>query len=397
MGSANGGDGESAVERERRVLRALHGATRDLMGATDERCIASLAVDAASEVLGFAGTGVRLHDADRDCLVSASIGGEASTGLDGRPPFPVDDSPHGEAFRTGETVLHDVAPDSPYGLDAFEHTMYVPLGDHGVLSVGRRTGKFTREEVATAEILGRNVTAALDRAERERRLRERERRLERERARLDEFAGVLSHDLRNPLGVAIGRVELARELATDEVDEHLAAVERAHDRIDERIGEVLTLAREGRVVGEPRPVDLGEAARAAWSAVSDPGDRTTLVGADRLHTVEGDGERLRALFENLFRNGLDHARGEGDPLTVTVGPLAGREGFYVADDGPGIPPEDRETVFHTGMTTCEDGTGFGLAIVRSIAEAHGWTVSVTESETGGARFEVRGASAAEET
>jgi signal transduction histidine kinase len=62
----------------------------------------------------------------------------------------------------------------------------------------------------------------------------------------------------------------------------------------------------------------------------------------------------------------------------------------VADDGPGIPPERRDLVFEHGFTDSPDGTGFGLAIVRSIVEAHGWTVSVTESETGGARFEVRG-------
>ena len=75
------------------------------------------------------------------------------------------------------------------------------------------------------------------------------------------------------------------------------------------------------------------------------------------------------------------------PVSVTVGAFDG--GFYVADDGPGIPPARRETVFDPGVTTAADGTGFGLAIVREIAEAHGWTVSVTESESGGARFEIR--------
>jgi signal transduction histidine kinase len=393
MGSLNDEDTESAVERERRVLRALHGATRDLMGATDDREIASIAVAAASDVLGFPGTGVRLHDEDRDLLVSASVGGEAATGLDDRPPFPVDDSPHGEAFRTGETVLHDLAEESPYGLHRCDRTMYVPLGDHGVLSVGRRMGQFTHEEVTTAELLGQNVTAALDRAERERRLRARERRLERERRRLDEFASVVSHDLRNPLNVAEGRLELARETASDPADEHLDAVERAHNRMDERIEEVLSLAREGRVVGDPRPVDLSVVAPTAWRAVRDADDRATLVGGDSLGTVEGDPERLRALFENLFRNALDHSHRDGT-LTVRVGPLDGG-GFFVADDGSGVPPERRETVFGSGVTTSDDGTGFGLAIVRSIAQAHGWSVSLTESEAGGARFEVAPAPPAE--
>ena len=75
-------------------------------------------------------------------------------------------------------------------------------------------------------------------------------------------------------------------------------------------------------------------------------------------------------------------------VTVTVGTVA--DGIYVADDGSGIPEPERGRVFDGGHTTAEDGTGFGLAIVERIASAHGWTVSVGESESGGARFEIRG-------
>jgi len=73
-------------------------------------------------------------------------------------------------------------------------------------------------------------------------------------------------------------------------------------------------------------------------------------------------------------------------ITVTVGAMD--DGFYVADDGPGIPESERDRIFETGYSTNEDGTGFGLDIVREIVEAHGWAVTVTESETGGARFEL---------
>lgn len=70
---------------------------------------------------------------------------------------------------------------------------------------------------------------------------------------------------------------------------------------------------------------------------------------------------------------------------MTVGNREG--GFYVADDGPGISADERETVFERGYSTAAEGAGFGLAIVRTIAQAHGWTVAATESEDGGARFE----------
>ena len=114
--------------------------------------------------------------------------------------------------------------------------------------------------------------------------------------------------------------------------------------------------------------------------------------ADATGTEQSDRSRLRTLLENLFRNAVDHG-GERVAVGLLDGadaeaPGRGHTGFYVADDGPGIAPDEREDVFEYGYTTAEDGTGFGLAIVRSVAEAHDWSVAVTESRQGGARFEV---------
>jgi signal transduction histidine kinase len=118
--------------------------------------------------------------------------------------------------------------------------------------------------------------------------------------------------------------------------------------------------------------------------------------------VEADPERLKQLFENLVRNAVEHGStsnrtGFGDAvensngsITVTVGELDGKDGFYVADDGPGIPEDERADVFETGYSTSEQGTGFGLRIVERIVEAHGWEIEVEESEYGGARFEISG-------
>jgi signal transduction histidine kinase len=102
-------------------------------------------------------------------------------------------------------------------------------------------------------------------------------------------------------------------------------------------------------------------------------------------TFEADHARLQQLFENLLGNALTHG---GSGVTVRVGTLA--EGFFLEDDGSGIPPADRDTVFESGFTTNASGTGFGLSIVSDITEAHGWRVDATEGTDGGARFEVRG-------
>ncbi|MBP1986100.1 GAF domain-containing protein [Halolamina salifodinae] len=206
--------------------------------------------------------------------------------------------------------------------------------------------------------------------------REREAELRRQNERLDQFASVVSHDLRNPLNVAAGYLELVRE-TSDEA--HLDRVEDAIERMDDLVTDLLALAREGRDVGETESVGLEEMTHEAWSHVA-TGDASLRVESGR--DIDADPERLIELFENLYRNSIEHA---GETPTVTVGDLRRPAGFYVADDGPGIDPDIEP--FDTGVTTSDEGTGFGLPIVQSIAEAHGWSVSATASEEGGARFE----------
>ncbi|GGN96291.1 sensor histidine kinase [Haloarcula pellucida] len=214
----------------------------------------------------------------------------------------------------------------------------------------------------------------------------REQQLASQNERLDEFVSIVSHDLRNPLSVAAGHTDLLLETVDDEtVRERLQAVRDAHDRMESLLEDLLELARQGQVVGSTQRVDLETVSTDAWAQV-DTADATLTVDAPV--SVDGDPDRLQQLFENLYRNAVEHA---GPAVAVTVGTLGegGRDGFYVADDGPGIAAADRERVFEHGYSTDTDGTGFGLSIVQSIAEAHGWSVSVTESETGGARFEIR--------
>ncbi|MFC7202500.1 histidine kinase N-terminal 7TM domain-containing protein [Haloferax namakaokahaiae] len=209
----------------------------------------------------------------------------------------------------------------------------------------------------------------------------RERRLERQNDRLEEFASVVSHDLRNPLTVASGYLELARETGDDE---YFDRVEDSHDRMEEIIEDLLTLARQGETLSDLSPVGVQTIAREAWDSVA--AQQATLdVNVEQ--TIDADRGRFRQLFENLFRNSIEHGSPTGD-VHIRVGAL--ENGFFVEDDGPGIPESERERVFERGYTTHEDGTGFGLPIIRSIADAHGWDVELTTGDEGGARFEFTG-------
>jgi len=206
-----------------------------------------------------------------------------------------------------------------------------------------------------------------------------ERELARQNERLEELIGAVSHDLRNPLNVITGRLQLARETG-DET--HFDALRRATDRVATLIDDLVDLARQGNTVGERTAIDLSAFASGTWDRM-ETGEATLSVATDR--ELAADKARLRRVFENLFRNSIEHA---GPDVTVTVGDHD--DGFYVADDGPGVPPEDREQLWEYGESTTEEGTGLGLAIVRRIAEAHGWRTEMNESEAGGLRIDFRG-------
>jgi signal transduction histidine kinase len=206
-------------------------------------------------------------------------------------------------------------------------------------------------------------------------------RIERQRDQLEEFASVVSHDLRNPLGVVQGYLDLAEQTGDPE---HFDRCRNALGRMEALIDDLLVLAREGQPIGETESIDVAEIVRDCWELV--PTEDATLEISDSA-VFTGDWSRVQQLFENLLRNAVEHG---GRDVTVRIGVLDGGSGIYFEDDGPGIPEEEREQIFADGYSTGQEGSGFGLSIVQQIARAHTWDVRVTESATGGARFEVTG-------
>ncbi|WP_435177031.1 sensor histidine kinase [Halorussus sp. AFM4] len=217
-------------------------------------------------------------------------------------------------------------------------------------------------------------------AERQRQaVEEYSRRLERQNERLESFAGMLAHELRNPLNVA--QIYLQR-LEGDPED--VAEVESGLDRIEEMIDILLVTVRGSEANVDWKPVSLADVTAAAWSDLS-PDEAELVVATDQ--TIRADPVHVRHLFRNLFSNALEH----GDPtVTVRVGSLETGVGFYVEDDGPGIPEDDRESVVQAGYTTKSGGLGLGLAFVANLVDTYGWDWTIAESAAGGARFEFSG-------
>ncbi|GAB3671454.1 GAF domain-containing protein [Halopiger thermotolerans] len=269
-----------------------------------------------------------------------------------------------------------------------------PIGDHGVFIVTATTPEaFSETDAKLTDILASTLTTALERVDRESLLRDRTTDLEAKNERLERFASIVSHDLRNPLQVASGSLELVREErdgdADDGVREHLDDARWALERMDELIEELLTLARDGDRIDDLEPVDLASVSETCWRSVETV-EATLRARVDR--RILADRARLEQLLENLFRNAVEHG---GDGVAVTVGDLEDRDGFYVEDDGPGIPAEERSRIFESGYSTAAEGTGFGLSIVHEIVAAHGWEIAVTDGSDGGTRFEITGLAVAE--
>ena len=262
---------------------------------------------------------------------------------------------------SGETTLSEADTERSFTMDS------IPIGNQ----TSAQTGQLIRLHEITEQ-------------------KARERQLREQNEHLDEFASIVSHDLRSPLNVAQGRLKFA---GWECDSEEIAEAEKALTRMESMIDDLLTMARTSQTIDDTNPVALAATAKTAWT-YSDVGDCELQLSVPESVQIAADRDRLLQLFENLYVNAAEHNE---TPVTVQVGVLGDgelttddgqRAGLYVSDDGTGIDAADREDVFERGYTAVSGGTGFGLAIVQDIVAAHGWEITVTDSSGGGARFEI---------
>jgi signal transduction histidine kinase/regulation of enolase protein 1 (concanavalin A-like superfamily) len=192
---------------------------------------------------------------------------------------------------------------------------------------------------------------------------------------LEQFVEYVTHDLRNPLLVADGYLDLARQGDEEAIEQVGDAIERMDELIEDA---KLLAAEDWTEVRTFRQADLQALAEAVWAVIGAPieGASLQLDVPEGTRIVAAEAE-LRPVLENLFTNAIDHA---GPDVTVRVGTLP--DGFFVEDDGPGIPPTERRDVVKRGYTTADDGTGTGLSIVADVVETNEWELVVTDSHLG---------------
>lgn len=403
------------LETRERVLKRMHDVIADSERSFDEQVRALLTL--AREELGLPAGSLSRAQATEMCFEIVDGEGPISEG----ESLPIDETFCDETVEKRETLALDAVGADPTFAARRTHTergiacyLGAPVflddevyGAICVFGTESRATEFSAWDVTLVDLIAQWVSYEL------RRRRDTEQ-LRRQNEKLERFASIVSHDLRNPLNVLEGSIELAAETGEDE---HFRRAENAVARMESLIDDLLLLARAGDAIDGTEPVSLAAVARDAWTSV-DTGAATLTIETET--TVLADRTRLRQLLENLFRNSVEHGaastrpgdavehglgdREDDDPtqtpttdggkgVGVTVGDLTddGRvTGFFVADDGVGIAEEIRDDVFESGFSTADRGTGFGLSIVAEIAAAHEWVVALDESETGGVRFEFTG-------
>jgi signal transduction histidine kinase len=326
------------------------------------------------------------------------------------------------SLRSGEVVnaaaVEDLEPACAEAArvlagDGVRSIVFIPLlaKEVGVGFIGferrRAPGEFEPETVSRLRTVGELIVgsterchADVERAELVRDLAARNAELERSNRELQQFASVVSHDLTQPLVVVQGFLGELRAIAEEHPDRGEQArtfgeaAQRATGRMRALISDVLSVARAGAPLGEPEDVDLAmvaEEVRDDLAAAVDDAGATVTIGA--LPVVEGDPTQLRQLVQNLVANALKfRTPGRAPVVTITGAEVGQGYDVTVADNGPGIAPEDRPAVFEMFQRAKAGGApglGIGLAVCSRVVANHQGRISIEETPGGGCTVRVR--------
>ena len=361
----------TSIKRQERAMAALHDVSRRLVRAESRQEVGETAVEIAAEIEQLPKARVDLFDFEDGGLQTVA----ETDGIDWdeqsfrqaaatRTPRYRADAGEFMAVEIDEHEHREL--ELPDGIDAV-WGLRLPLGEHGVLGVdsgGETLDPFT---VELAHVLSSNVEAALDRTQQERRLTA-------QSERLEEFAALSSHELRNRLQIALGTAERARAEedigAIDDVIETLS-------RMNRLVSQLLTLARTGSVSRSTESIALSGIAERAWD-VAGRTEMTLDIEGDAV--VTADREALLEVFEMLFRTIVDATESEH----VRVGTLP--DGFFIEDDGSAVDPTELFEPTRSGSGSASDS----IYLVSAIADAHSWDIEVQSIDYGGTRFAFRG-------
>ncbi|GGM27378.1 ATP-binding protein [Haloarcula argentinensis] len=386
-------------QREARI-ETLSEATNELLYTRTERAVADTVTQIAQRIIDQPLAAMWSYDSDDDTLYPIGATSEAAdfaaveTASDLPPMGP--ESDENRLFHDGSpTVVEDYqtlsnpsVPQTP-----LRTVLFLPLEDYGMLCIGSPTVEsFDSHDRFLLEILASTGAAALDRVERETRLKSKQTELERSNEALQQFAYIASHDLQEPLRMVSSYVDLLDSEYGDDLDEEAAeymafAVDGAR-RMQEMVNALLRYSRVETNSGDFEETDpeavldrTGDALQMRIEEV----DAT--ITAESLPPVEADPNQVGQVFQNLLENAIEYAvEADIEPrVEVSAEEDDDMVTFTVSDNGPGIPAADHEEVFdifHRAGAHDTEGTGIGLAVCQRIVLRHDGRIWVEPSDDG---------------
>ncbi|PTL83959.1 ATP-binding protein [Vitiosangium sp. GDMCC 1.1324] len=401
-------EGEASM---RRLTEALVEASGELVHCRDEQAVLEMAAEAIHRQ-GFFVTVLLLEG---DALVHGPMRqdpAQVATGeqLPGKPGrevrVPRASMPHlEEVLARRKAVFHHDLFGTLGGMRhdhsivrALDAPIFVEGVPFGFLSIQGET--LTPTSAATLELFARQVGGALENVRHHRSAAARLAELSRLQSELvaqerltvlGEAAGVVAHEVRNPLGAILNAVAVLKRdklgtIGTSAVE----MLEEEATRLDAMVRDLLDVVRP--LEPRPRPLHPGELARRTLELFRERRQlgqvRVSVDEAPDVPTLQADETLLQLALENLLRNAVQASPPRGEVRVVVRGVPEGLS-LIVEDEGPGVSPADAQRLFEPFFTTRTTGTGLGLAVVRRVVLAHGGTVSVGQRPGGGARFELR--------
>ncbi len=391
------------------VLEATSRAARALASSLDLDAAFAAFVQELRALLPFDRAAILLVDSS-GARVMATAGAGADDYLGPGTSIPVEGSVLAVVLGEGDTVYRADMREQQFPEEAglvalgLRARVLAPLQlggrSIGALVLSRaEPASFHREEIDLLTLLGRLVATAVQNLrtyEAERATVEELRRLSTLRA---DFVSLVSHELRSPMAAVIGSARTLqqrwRELRPDQREAFLAVIADETTRLSALVGDVLDTSRiEAGTFGYHfSDVDVRAIVRDSVGAAEIGQDevRLTVVLPQTLPGVQGDAERLRQLVDNLLSNAIKYSDSGGE-VAVEAAVDDGHVVIRVRDAGPGIPVEHQSQIFEKfGRVagSARPGTGLGLFLSRSFAEAHGGSLDVDSAPGQGSTFTLR--------
>ncbi|EMA29534.1 sensory transduction histidine kinase [Haloarcula japonica DSM 6131] len=385
--------------REERV-EALSDATNELLYSRTETAAADTVTQIAQRIVDQPLAAIWSYDSADDTLYPIGAtdtatdfaGVETPTDL---PPMGPE-SDENRIFHASEpTVIEDYQELSNPSAPAMpmRTLLCLPLDEQGMLCIGSETvSSFDSDERFLLEILTSTAAAALERIERETRLKSKQAELERSNEALQQFAYIASHDLQEPLRMVSSYVDLLDSEYGDDLDdeatEYMAFAVDGARRMQEMVNALLRYSRVETNSGDFEETDseavLDRTVDALQMRIEEV-DATITSGS--LPPVDADPNQVGQVFQNLLENAIEYATEAGIEPRVEVSATEddGEVTFTVADNGPGIPAADRDEVFdifHRAGSHDTEGTGIGLAVCQRIVLRHDGRIWVEPADDG---------------